>query len=384
MACKVGGKSYELLNQICVNCNLFEWRQPDTKTSPLKRCTGCRKVYYCSKECQVEHWRKVHKRHCKFFSGENGLGGTVAHQKETCNHCILGEAAGEAVYKETNPNYICTFDKINSILMQSQLWCPVPLAAGPAENRVERLLDLLQRLLLKIKLTKQPVSQLYPKEIDLIENELCALRRSLYADRVVCPGNYTNPINSNRVTKLILNSGLTKVAPSGRFHMWQTFLMVTDLLCWVVIIETEGMIKNVQKILPKDQSLMSQRVKKSLYLKLTDKVLDALEKRVVSHSDLAAFVCDENLERACTSCKKDITIRGFSHFGVRDSRLPVVVLSPAQDGLFSCGSKACEEKMGEGTELNAWQVSVCAIVSQLLPTTCDYCFLLAPVKEVHR
>ena len=339
-------------------------------------------MYYCSKECQVEHWRKVHRRHCRYISGEKGLEGTVVHQKETCSHCIMGEAAGLALYKENNPNYICTFDRMNYALMQSQLWCPVPLVR-PAECRVERLVDLLQRLLLKIKLTEHPVSQLYPGHIDLIRDELCALRLKLYTERVIYPGNYQNPVDNRRLSNL-LTSDLIRVGPSGRFQMWQTFLMVEELLHWVVTIEAEGMIKNPQKSLPKDQRQMSLRVKNSSYLKLTDKVLDVLEKRVVSHSDLATILCDDNLQRVCSSCKRDITIRGFSFNGVRDSRLPVVVLSPAQDNLYSCGAKVCEEKMGDEAQLQAWSVSVCAVISQLLPTSCDYCFLLPPVKEVHR
>ena len=29
-----------------------------------KACTGCKVVYYCSRGCQVDHW-KVHKKLCK-------------------------------------------------------------------------------------------------------------------------------------------------------------------------------------------------------------------------------------------------------------------------------------------------------------------------------
>ena len=79
------------------------------------------------------------------------------------------------------------------------------------------------------------------------------------------------------------------------------------MLHWVATIEAKGMIK-YQKSLPKGLRQISLRVKNSSYIRLTDKVLDALEKRVVSHSDLAAIICSDNLQRECTSCKKDITI----------------------------------------------------------------------------
>merc|ERR1719187_3175510 len=31
---------------------------------------------YCDKDCQAEHWNKVHRFHCKFLSGEKPVAGT--------------------------------------------------------------------------------------------------------------------------------------------------------------------------------------------------------------------------------------------------------------------------------------------------------------------
>jgi radical SAM protein with 4Fe4S-binding SPASM domain len=33
-------------------------------TTKLRQCSACKKVYYCSAECQKAHW-KVHKADCK-------------------------------------------------------------------------------------------------------------------------------------------------------------------------------------------------------------------------------------------------------------------------------------------------------------------------------
>ena len=74
---------FEYFGSFCANCKLFGWEQPDPKASLLKRCGGCWKIYYCSQECQEEHWRKLHKRHCKFLSGKRGLEGSVVHIKDT-------------------------------------------------------------------------------------------------------------------------------------------------------------------------------------------------------------------------------------------------------------------------------------------------------------
>ena len=44
----------------CDNCG--------NRLKPLSKCTGCRKVSYCSRECQVQAW-KGHKSECKKHSG---------------------------------------------------------------------------------------------------------------------------------------------------------------------------------------------------------------------------------------------------------------------------------------------------------------------------
>ena len=53
-----------LTNLICANCN-------SKSNTELSRCAGCKKTYYCSKECQKEHWKKEHKIQCKKLVNES-------------------------------------------------------------------------------------------------------------------------------------------------------------------------------------------------------------------------------------------------------------------------------------------------------------------------
>ena len=45
-------------SEICANCG-------DQDKSKLKICSRCKAFSYCSKECQVNHWKAGHKRDCK-------------------------------------------------------------------------------------------------------------------------------------------------------------------------------------------------------------------------------------------------------------------------------------------------------------------------------
>lgn len=51
--------AYQKKNKLPLECdNCFKEYQR------LKRCSGCKSAWYCSKRCQVEHW-KIHKEVCR-------------------------------------------------------------------------------------------------------------------------------------------------------------------------------------------------------------------------------------------------------------------------------------------------------------------------------
>ena len=54
----------------CSNPACVDLRGDSEVKVSCKACTGCKVVYYCSRECQVAHW-KVHRGICKKLSGSN-------------------------------------------------------------------------------------------------------------------------------------------------------------------------------------------------------------------------------------------------------------------------------------------------------------------------
>jgi splicing suppressor protein 51 len=45
------------------------------------RCTGCKRGFYCSKECQKRDWEVAHKGCCKFLKKINEI---EAEESATC------------------------------------------------------------------------------------------------------------------------------------------------------------------------------------------------------------------------------------------------------------------------------------------------------------
>ena len=61
----------------CENCNkVAQGVEP-----PLKQCSDCMVVAYCSRECQVSHWKKQHKHDCARMKVE-GRGSFARHVLE--------------------------------------------------------------------------------------------------------------------------------------------------------------------------------------------------------------------------------------------------------------------------------------------------------------
>ena len=47
-----------------VKCEQCGITQEDASTPQLLQCAGCHKVCYCSRECQIKHWKSEHKKVC--------------------------------------------------------------------------------------------------------------------------------------------------------------------------------------------------------------------------------------------------------------------------------------------------------------------------------
>ena len=88
------------ISDVCSNCVLFNWKQPENLKT-VRRCTRCHVVAYCGKECQEEHWHKVHRKQCKYLGGLKKAKDSE-HKKETCKTCIASDSVGDLVFSPSN------------------------------------------------------------------------------------------------------------------------------------------------------------------------------------------------------------------------------------------------------------------------------------------
>ena len=96
--------------------------------------------------------------------------------------------------------------------------------------------------------------------MELVAEELFHLEMKVFSESATSPRNLQTPVDLAHL-KTLLSKDMTSLLPSGRFQMWQTFLMLFDMLFCLRTIKVDRMFKNPEKSLPKDERQMSQTVK---------------------------------------------------------------------------------------------------------------------------
>ena len=377
----------------CANCRVFKWNHPPIQA--LRKCSRCRKMWYCSRECQEEHWVKVHKKHCKFFSGSKNQKDTLVHNEATCIYCQASD--GEKVFEQDNPNYICfTSSSKAKQLMMLQRQYPLPLARLQ-DDRLERIVDVLLRLLIKMDMANNPslpippISHIFPKQFEKLASKLFAMKEEMFVAKVMNPPQMgvSHVTEVSDIMSVVEGGegdiGLTTFLQCDALQIVQTFLMMLELLFNVAAIQAEGLLKSPEKSLPDDQRTISEGVKKSSFLKKTDQILDALDLQIISHSALAALVCNGSTEKVCSSCGEEIWIGAVWHPGYKlPQAQATVVLCPHRDNIYCCGDEECEKSLVVRGPFQVWTMAVEMTIIKLTETRCDFCFLFAPLQEVHR
>ena len=127
-------------------------------------CPHCKLLHYCSPQCQEEHWVKVHNRHCSSLA--SFVVPSYRHKEDECIQCltVAGQGGPEAVSDQQSPVYPCILKSLDGASKNLLSHHPFPLNGDP-EDRIERLVILIKKLLLKMVLSDHKVMQTCSMEI---------------------------------------------------------------------------------------------------------------------------------------------------------------------------------------------------------------------------
>jgi len=406
---------------VCLNCSVYSWAHVkvpspngpfyayEESSDPLLRCSKCKMAHYCDKDCQAEHWKKVHKDQCKYSSGKTPLKvGIHCHDSSICPACMEENQVGKMIMSKDDSHWGCHLQSrqdfwgnpthifrdregdLNALPMGVELG---ELTLNFTSN-VEHMVSFLQKILHKMKLTRHELST--RKEFQELNQELFSLRHDfLMKAAIIPPGNLVEFahsvyfMNSGKLRKIcsIINAMRDSYLDNDAdiYRLWDTFLLIFHYFnCSkdaAKAFEDLGL-----KIKDKKMKLLLAQVEPSGRVQEKwEQVVLKLSTNLIPYYDLLDIVLG-SLQQECSICKAKITIESTYEdhpLGSRRAERPVALCH----GLFlkfHCGKMKCRREIAlkYDKDQTATMKMILENVQKYKGNRCDWCTTLK--RKVHR
>jgi len=386
----------------CNNCTIFSWEQPDDR-STIKKCSRCELFWYCSKQCQEEHWHNAHKHHCKYVANKKVMTNT-RHDDATCLVCKKESMVGKVnMSKPSNPVLPCYMSAVNDNFMNvpktigpdgaplCQVMPAKPLAemTGIYHTKLDKTFAIMMRILVKLKMTNHIIWTTCQSSAEKLYRILGGSRvAEWWALLNTKPGSTFHnapPFIENDVAYELVHAlrdidNLFLKMPDLVLHIpWITFkilfafsfdcrhmdgALITDCLGG----SSNGLSDEIVKI----------RMTHAKFNKLWNNLLDKLNEGLVPLTTLVETLCEGNTVRQCYECRVKVVVQNvsvsyssYAHF----PGFPVFVLGAGLS--FSlCGMPGCFESL-RGESFNTARGQLIKFYQKLrweyVGEVCDYC-----------
>ena len=341
-----------LLNK-CVNCMAFAWGQPEELTT-LRKCKQCKMVQYCSESCQKEHWKLVHKQHCKKIA-------TII-----------------ASYQEIGDDF-----GVSEVITSHH---PFPASELPSDP-VEALMMLAQKILSKMQFRNNAAYTRVSGQLAQLQEEMAEWMwlswayKKIFPEKIHCKNN---PGDLNRILALNHETSRTVNKELVSQDLWSTLHLVLGRLYGCEAVNLVNSLKDPRAAVPPELWVGFQQEVGPFPSRVAELIKALSGDQFPSFQELLKIFCGGNLRQACSVCSVRIDVAAVAgevegcYEGIH-----TVSIYPFLPPLFFCGAKTCivedERKEDAFAQL---QLGLGATRTRLRSTRCDYCFLLA--EKVHR
>ena len=232
----------EYFKTSCANCRVYGWKQPSDE-SMLLRCSRCKFIRYCSKECQQEHWVKVHRHHCRYLAKEKVMKKS-RHDPASCPGCIKQAEVGLAeISKAASPYLGCpwTMDNVGGDEAAFPLPFKLGEMAGQWQTKAEHTVFVMKKLLHKMKVTKYPAYTSNPEAINHMGKLVNKMRQDIWLAYI-----HVVPSGLHRTIRALIDAAVTKILKQASdiskdlsaqkyqdqtvFRPWDTFRLLLNIL----------------------------------------------------------------------------------------------------------------------------------------------------------
>ena len=178
----------------CVNCFAYDWH---CDLSSLRQCSRCKGMTYCSEICQLEHYNKVHRKHCKYMAGIKVKEKSI-HTMKNCLRCsVRGKMRAGELSNPASTVWPCIFEdlwfpdiepfpklknkqtgKMQIMFKQHGYLLPVDLGevSGKFTGFHEHLLSTITHICLKLTFINPECKE----RMDKVIKDLCNVRFSCW------------------------------------------------------------------------------------------------------------------------------------------------------------------------------------------------------------
>ena len=336
-----------LINE-CVNCIAYNWVQPDP--SILQKCKQCKIAQYCGIDCQAEHWKACHKKHCK----------------ELVAAKVAWRSGDPPVHLGSHP----IFPSINM-----------------RGDTTENLVLLVMRVIGKMRQTSHPAfSTAVGGLLEQIWKKMGGGNLALiYTQRRVRPsaGCATEPVlaDGQELLKLIRHISFNEI--EDQQGLWNTLKLILEKLNTHQFFLTTNL-KDLHVSVPEE---LWHGVEKEvgLFPDIVEKIIEAFssDHQVPTFQRLLEIVCGGSLSQACAICNKHIVVSGIGGLAFDLRHINPVWVHPYFPRMFVCREKFCVEQMNILLRpCLKWRVAVNTAIAKLKENRCDFCFKFS--EKVHR
>ena len=358
-------------------------------------CPNCNLLHYCSPECQEEHWVKVHGKHCSTLAASVVPG--YQHKEEECTQCLAVAAQGgpEAVSDPESPLYPCILKRFDGSSKSLLTHHPFSLDGDP-EDRIERVVITIKKLLLKMALSNHKVMETCSEEMgqmlafmDFNRLMIWMLRKSKPRPEAAVSLSSLH-LGSDIWDALMHKSGrkVDEYALSGDhsriFDICAILQNVLEYIKGPVYVQRD--FKDVERLFPEDLQSMISRAQNSTFLATVDRLLDALEHQLVPYAEVVKIICNGEVKRNCSVCEESVTVTEVTQMKKRRGRA-ACFFNTLNIGIVRCADDICDLCMDENpsrVEYLKWYPLVLMTSTKYRENLCHFCFKLSSHGAVHR